>query len=73
MTTRRYTIEASIKTLARFTKIAADSPTADSFVQRLTVSSGDEYYYVVLIATEEIHKKLHADRFTNSYAVAERA
>lgn len=69
MMKRRYTIEASIDTLARFTAVCKQYK-SEVFVQRLSCNSSEEYYYVVLIATTKVHQALKGHRFTNSYPMA---
>jgi hypothetical protein len=67
---RRYTIESSILTLARFTEVMAKFGPTSSHVVRLAPNSTDEYYYVVVLADQEVHDALKAARFDNSYAMA---
>lgn len=69
MIRRRYTIEASVETLGRFCATAEKAARHRSFIEKLAVSQGDEYYYVTLYGAPEVHDALKADRFTNSHPV----
>ena len=70
MEKRRYTIEASIATLARFTKVCDEAGSiTDSFVQRVTTDANEEYYYIVLIGRKEVHAALRDNRFKDSISL----
>lgn len=69
-TRRKYTIKASIRTLNRFGKIVFDvGGDANAFVEKVIANASDEYYYVTLLATPEVHDELKAGRFDNSQAL----
>lgn len=69
MLKRRYVIEASLKTLAYFTAQASLGLDPSAHISRLSLSAGEEYYYVVLVADQATHNALFSARFTNSKAV----
>lgn len=66
MNRRRYTIEANVATLARFTTVLAAEGVNESFIDRVTSSTNDEYYYVIVFAPNNIHEVMHRSGFTNS-------
>lgn len=59
-------------TLARFIDQAAIFR-SEVFVQRVTPDKHDEYYYVVVLGTEEVHNHLRSMGFNNSYVLAGQA
>lgn len=69
MIRRRYRIEVSLLTLARFTTAASVKGASNAFIQRVTPDSNEEYYYVVLIANQDVHDELKQNRFTDSIAL----
>lgn len=69
MNRRRYRIEASVLTLARFTTAASVKGASTAFIQRVTPDSSEEYYYVVLIADQAVHDELKQNRFMDSIAL----
>lgn len=69
MIRRRYRIESNTKTLAKFVSILADKAPYNSFVQRVTPDSNEEYHYVVVIAENDIHDTLKAANFKDSTAL----
>jgi len=67
MTKMRYRIEASIMTLKRFVDtVHKEGSPSDAFIQKVTPDTNEEYYYVVLLATDEVHKELKQQRFVDS-------
>jgi hypothetical protein len=66
---RRYRIEANTKTLAKFINVLANKAPYNSFVQRVTPDSNEEYHYVVVIAESEVHDALKEANFRDSNAL----
>ena len=68
MNRRRYMIEANVATLARFMADLKRGMTrpSEAFVQRVTPDANEEHYYVVVLATPEVHNFLNASIFRNS-------
>lgn len=69
MNRRRYRIEANTKTLAKFVGVLADKAPYNSFVQRVTPDTNEEYHYVVVIAESEVHDALKEANFRDSNAL----
>lgn len=70
MIKRRYTIEATVRTLGRFCTVASIGVgVADVFIHRVTTDSTDTYYYVVLEAPQKVHERLRSERFAESRLV----
>lgn len=65
MLRKKYTIEASASTLARFVAIIAKNQNM-AFIQRVVPNAHDEYYYVTVIAEHEVHDELRDSRFTTA-------
>lgn len=65
MTKWKYTIEANNKTLARFMGIVGTGEIGQTFVHRVTPDKNEEYYYIVLTATNQLHTELIKARFNN--------
>ena len=64
---RRYRIEASTPTLARFVSTLSTFG-VKCFVQSIKCDVNEEYYYVVLIAEQQAHDALKLHGFTDSIA-----
>lgn len=69
MIRKRYTIEASAATLARFAHVVSEG---DAFIQRVNPDLKDEFYYVTIIADKDTHTRLRKNRFTNFKIVPNR-
>lgn len=69
MNKRRYRIEGTKATLKRFIEVLMKHSLIDSFIHRVTPDVNEEYYYVVVSATESIHMHLNRNRFTDSIPV----
>lgn len=69
MIRRRYRIESNTKTLAKFVGVLADKAPYNSFVQRVSPDSNEEYHYVVVIADSVVHDALKESNFRDSIAL----
>lgn len=67
---RRYTIEATPATLARFAStVAAHATPSGAFIHRVSTDKNEEYYYVVLEADDDVHTQMRPARFTDSVVI----
>lgn len=66
MNRRRYRIEANLKTLAKFVGILSQAAPYDSFIQRVSPDINEEYYFVVVVASSEVHDTLKTSAFRDS-------